>query len=53
MLVTVPLASPHPGLTGPRSIAILAGLVVSAIAWIVWLRAVLVKPSSADGEEYR
>jgi signal transduction histidine kinase len=39
MLVTVPLASPHPGLTGPRSIAILAGLVVSAIAWIVWLRA--------------
>jgi signal transduction histidine kinase len=39
MLVTVPLASPHPGLTGSRSIAILAGLVVSAIAWIVWLRA--------------
>jgi signal transduction histidine kinase len=39
MLVTVPLASPHPGLTGPRSIAILAGLVVSAVAWIVWLRA--------------
>src|SRR6202522_1128714 len=39
MLVTVPLASPHPGLTGPRGIAILACLVVSAIAWIVWLRA--------------
>jgi signal transduction histidine kinase len=39
MLVTVPLASPHPGLTGPRSIAILVGLVVSALAWVVWLRA--------------
>jgi signal transduction histidine kinase len=39
MLVTVPLASPHPGLAGPRSIAILACLVVSALAWIVWLRA--------------
>jgi signal transduction histidine kinase len=39
MLATVPLASPHPGLTDPRSIAILVCLVVCAIAWIVWLRA--------------
>jgi signal transduction histidine kinase len=39
VLVTVPLASPHPGLAGPRSVAILVGLVVSAIAWILWLRA--------------
>ena len=39
MLATVPLASPHPGLTGPRSIAILVCLVVCAIAWIIWLQA--------------
>jgi signal transduction histidine kinase len=39
MLGTVPLASPHPGLTGARSIAILVCLVVCAAAWIVWLRA--------------
>jgi signal transduction histidine kinase len=39
MLATVPLASPHPGLADPRSIAILVCLVVCAIAWIVWLRA--------------
>jgi signal transduction histidine kinase len=39
VLVTVPLASPHPGLTSARTITILVGLVVSAIAWIVWLRA--------------
>ena len=28
MLATVPLASPHPGLTGPRSIAITVAFVV-------------------------
>ena len=39
MLGTVPLASPHPGLTGARSVAILLCLVVCAAAWIVWLRA--------------
>ena len=39
MLATVPLATPHPGLTGPRSIAITVALVVCAVAWLVWLRA--------------
>jgi signal transduction histidine kinase len=39
VLVTVPLASPHPGLTGPRSIAILVGLVACTAGWIVWMRA--------------
>jgi signal transduction histidine kinase len=39
MLATVPLATPHPGLTGPRSIAITITLVVCAAAWLVWLRA--------------
>jgi signal transduction histidine kinase len=39
MLATVPLATPHPGLTGPRSIAITVTLVVCAVAWLVWLRA--------------
>ena len=39
MLATVPLATPHPGLTGPRSIAITVTLVVCAAAWLVWLRA--------------
>jgi signal transduction histidine kinase len=39
MLVTVPLASPHPGLTDPRGIAISVTLGVAAVAWIVWLRA--------------
>ena len=39
MLGTVPLASPHPGLTGAHSLAILVCLVVCAAAWIVWLRA--------------
>jgi len=39
MLATVPLASPHPGLTGPRGIAITVALAVTAVAWIVWLRA--------------
>jgi signal transduction histidine kinase len=39
MLATVPLATPHPGLSGPRSIAITVTLVVCAVAWIVWLRA--------------
>jgi signal transduction histidine kinase len=38
MLATVPLATPHPGLTGPRSIAITVALVVCAVAWLVWLR---------------
>ncbi len=40
MLATVPLASPHPGLTGPRGIAITVAFAVTAVAWIVWLRAV-------------
>ncbi len=39
MLATVPLASPHPGLTGPRGIAITIAFGVTAVAWIVWLRA--------------
>jgi signal transduction histidine kinase len=39
MLATVPLASPHPGLTGPRGIAITVTFAVTAVAWIVWLRA--------------
>ena len=39
MLATVPLATPHPGLTGPRSIAIAVTLAVCAVAWLVWLRA--------------
>ena len=39
MLATVPLASPHPGLTGPRGIAITVAFAVTAVAWIVWLRA--------------
>jgi signal transduction histidine kinase len=39
MLATVPLASPHPGLAGPRAIAITVTLAVTAVAWIVWLRA--------------
>jgi signal transduction histidine kinase len=39
MLATVPLADPHPGLTGPRAIAITVTLAVTAVAWIVWLRA--------------
>jgi len=38
VLATVPLASPHPGLNDARTIAILAGLVVCAVAWLVWLR---------------
>jgi signal transduction histidine kinase len=39
MLATVPLAPPHPGLAGPRSIAISVTLGVTTVAWIVWLRA--------------
>jgi signal transduction histidine kinase len=39
MLATVPLASPHPGVTGPRGIAITVAFGVTAVAWIVWLRA--------------
>ena len=39
MLATVPLAPPHPGLAGPRSIAISIALGVTTVAWIVWLRA--------------
>ena len=39
MIATVPLASPHPGLTGPRGIAITVTFAVTAVAWIVWLRA--------------
>jgi signal transduction histidine kinase len=39
VLVTVPLASPHPGISDAHRIAIGVLLVVCAIAWIVWLRA--------------
>jgi signal transduction histidine kinase len=39
VLVTVPLASPHPGLGDARMITIAALLGVCAIAWLVWLRA--------------
>ena len=39
VLVTVPLASPHPGLSDAHRIAIAALLGVCAIAWVVWLRA--------------
>ncbi len=39
MLATVPLADPHPGLTGPRGIAITVTLAVTAVAWVVWMRA--------------
>ena len=49
MLATVPLASPHPGLTGPRSIAILVCLAVCAVAWIVWLQAGRQLPAHGDG----
>jgi len=39
VLVTVPLASPHPGVGDARRITIAVLLAVCAIAWIVWLRA--------------
>ncbi len=39
VLVTVPLASPHPGLGDARMITIAVLLGVCAIAWLVWLRA--------------
>jgi len=39
VLVTVPLASPHPGLSDAHRIAIAVLLGVCAIAWVVWLRA--------------
>ena len=39
VLVTVPLASPHPGVGGARRITIAVLLGVCAIAWVVWLRA--------------
>ena len=39
VLITVPLASPHPGVGDARRITIAVLLGVCAIAWIVWLRA--------------
>jgi signal transduction histidine kinase len=38
LVVTVPFASPHPGLTGAHAIAITIALAVSVVAWLVWLR---------------
>jgi signal transduction histidine kinase len=38
VLVTVPLASPHPGLSDAHRITIAVLLGVCAIAWVVWLR---------------
>jgi signal transduction histidine kinase len=38
LVVTVPFASPHPGLTGAHAIAITIALAVSVVAWVVWLR---------------
>ena len=37
VLVTVPLAQPHPGGSGARGTAIAVTLGVSAAAWIVWM----------------
>jgi signal transduction histidine kinase len=39
VLVTVSIATPHPGLTGGRSVAIAITLTVSAIGWITWMLA--------------
>ena len=39
VLVTVPLASPHPGLSDAHRVAIAVLLGVCAVAWVVWLRA--------------
>jgi signal transduction histidine kinase len=39
VLVTVPLATPHPGVGDARRVTIAVLLAVCAIAWIVWLRA--------------
>jgi signal transduction histidine kinase len=38
LVVTVPFASPRPGLTGAHAIAITIALAVSVVAWVVWLR---------------
>ena len=38
VLVTVPLAEPRPGLAGPHGLAITVALVVTAAAWLAWLR---------------
>jgi signal transduction histidine kinase len=38
VLVTVPFATPHPGLTGAHAIAVTIALAVSAVAYLVWLR---------------
>jgi signal transduction histidine kinase len=38
VLVTVPFATPHPGV-GTRGVAIAVALGVTAIAWVIWLRA--------------
>ncbi len=37
VLITVTLASPHPGTDDPRQVAIAVTLALSAIAWVAWM----------------